>query len=127
MKNIKIGNIEYHEVKYGKDRYEEIVKWYPNEYYNSQESMKKDGWIFDDDGSAHKDSFTVDGSMFKNEFNQYVIAYVEWNRAHDEFDIKSVGTRAFELDKENEKDFKTILRLIKETNNYENSITEENY
>ena len=127
MKNIKIGNIEYKEVKYGKDRYEEIVKWYPNEYYNSQESMKKDGWIFDDDGSAHKDSFTVDGSMFKNEFNQYVIAYVEWNRAHDEFDIKSVGTRAFELDKENEKDFKTVLRLIKETNNYENSITEENY
>ena len=127
MKNIKIGNIEYKEVKYGNNRYEEIVKWYPNEYYNSQESMKKDGWIFDDDGSAHKDSFTVDSSMFKNEFYQYVIAYVEWNRAHDEFNIKSVGTRAFELDKENEKDFKTILRLIEETNNYENSITEENY
>lgn len=127
MKNIKIGNIEYQEVKYGNNRYEEIIKWYPNEYYNSQESMKKNGWIFDDDGSAHKDSFTVDSSMFKNEFIQYVIAYVEWNRAHDEFNIKSVGTRAFELDKENEKDFKTVLRLIKETNNYENSITEENY
>lgn len=127
MKNIKIGNIEYQEVKYGNNRYEEIIKWYPNKYYNSQESMKKDGWIFDDDGSAHKDSFTVDSSMFKNEFNQCVIAYVEWNRAHDEFNIKSVGTRAFELDKENEKDFKTILRLIEETNNYENSITEENY
>lgn len=127
MKNIKIGNIEYHEVKYGKDCYEEIVKWYPNEYYNSQESMKKNGWIFDDDGSAHKDLFTVDGLMFKNEFSQYTIAYVEWNRAHDEFNIKSVGTRAFELDKENEKDFKTVLRLIRETNNYENSITEENY
>lgn len=127
MKNIKIGNIEYQEVKYGNNRYEEIIKWYPNEYYNSQESMKKNGWVFDDDGSAHKDSFTVGSSMFKNEFSQYTIAYVEWNRAHDEFNIKSVGTRAFELDKENEKDFKTVLRLIKETNNYENSITEENY
>ena len=63
---IRIDNIECRN-SYG--RYE-IVKWYPNKYYGSEESMIEEGYeriVYDNGGWAlRKDCFTIHGSCFVN-------------------------------------------------------------
>ena len=114
MENIKIGNLEYQ----AKD--DSIVFWYPNEYYNAQKRLEKDGYEKLPDGSMSKKGvMTVHFSCFKNKFHNYVIADIEWNGAHDEFDVRSIGTRAFDLEGKDFKDFKNILREIEKQNNSE--------
>ena len=115
MKNIKIGNVEYKETPYitepGKT-YEEIVLWEKNPRYQKEEEYKKDGWEFDEEGNAHKDICHIDGKLFKMEYTCYQVAQIVWNNAHDEFDVKSCGLRAFELNDEDYRDFKAVLKLI---------------
>lgn len=111
MKNIKVGNIEYKVEK------EEIILWYPNDYYKSQKRLRRDGYKMNSDGSMTKDGvITIHPSLFKDKMHCLTIAFINWDHEHDEFDVKSVGTRAFELNEDNEKTFKEILNKIKKQN-----------
>jgi len=121
MKNIRIGNIEYKgAVSLDGEEYEEIVRWYPNSYYGSEERMKSEGWTFDENGDATSpDGFChVHSGMFKSKELCYSIATIDWNRARDEFDVVCVGLRPFELEDESKDDyadFRTILKMIAES------------
>ncbi len=61
----------------------EIVKWYTNKYYGSEESMIEEGYerIVYDDGrwALQKDCFTVHGSCFVNPESCYTIATLKWD------------------------------------------------
>lgn len=114
MENIRFGNVEYQ----AKD--DSIVFWYPNEYYNAQKRLEKDGYEKLPDGSMSKDGvITIHFSCFEHKFHNYVVADIEWNGAHDEFDVRSIGTRAFNLDTKDFTDFKFVLREIEKQNNSE--------
>lgn len=118
MKNIRINNVEYKtSTSLDGEEYEEVILWYPNPRYGKEEDMKKDGWCFDEDGNAHKDNIHISSTCFKGKMNCYTVAYIEWNRAHDEYDIRSVGLRAFEFENEDDqKDFLRVIKLIGEVN-----------
>ena len=114
MENIKIGNLEYQ----AKD--DSIVFWYPNEYYNAQKRLEKDGYVKLPDGSMSKKGvMTVNFSCFENKFLCYTVADVDWHNGHNEFDVRSIGTRAFDLESKDFADFKDILREIEKQNNSE--------
>lgn len=116
---MRIGNIEYRETSYFNDhykKYEEIVLWVKNQHFQNEDELRKDGWSFDEEGNAHKDNFHISASVFKMEFVCHQIAEIIWDKNHDEFNVKSCGLRAFELDEENYRDFKQILKLIETYN-----------
>lgn len=114
MENIRFGNVEYQ----AKD--DSIVLWYPNEYYNAQKRLLKDGYRKLPDGSMSKDGvITIHFSCFEHKFHNYVVADIEWNGAHDEFDVRSIGTRAFDLDMKDFTDLKFVLREIERKNHTE--------
>jgi len=115
---IRIGNIEYCESKRpnGTGTYEEIVLLYPNKYFGKKESMLKDGYSENTDGSLTKGNTTISASCFAVQECRCLIATIVWNKSHDEFDVNSVGTRAFKLDDTNTKNFKRTLELIEEMN-----------
>jgi hypothetical protein len=114
MENIRIGNLEY------LAKTNEIVLWYPNEFYGAQKRLAKDGYRKLPDGSMSKDGVvTVNFSCFEHEFHCYTVADIEWHGDHDEFDVRSIGTRAFDLEGKDFTDFNGILRKIEEQNNSE--------
>ncbi len=61
----------------------EIVKWYTNKYYGSEESMIEEGYerIVYDDGrwALQKDCFTIHGSCFANPESCYTISTLQWD------------------------------------------------
>ena len=118
MTKIRIGNIEYRESMHldGTGTYEEIIRWFSNPYYNRKESMLKDGYSENPDGSVTKGSATISDSCFEYDENCVSIATILWNKTHDEFDVKSVGLRAFELNEADHKNLMRTLKLIGETN-----------
>ena len=118
---IRINNVEYRQTRKlnSEETYDEIVLWYPNPNYGAEEKMKSEGWMFDNDG-AHKDNVHYHIGCFKNPESCYTIADVEWNSAHDEFDIRSIGLRAFELNENDYRDFKDVLKHIAKDAGYEN-------
>jgi hypothetical protein len=119
MTRIRIGNIEYRETAYlnATGTYEEIVLWSPNSYYGNKEMYLKNGFTENSDGSITKGSSTIDSSCFLNPESCISICTILWNKAHDEFDVKSVGVRAFTLSQNDRKNLMRILKLIGETNN----------
>ena len=54
-----------------------------------------------------KDGVVYDDSCFKNPEVCYTIATIDYS---DEPNIKSIGMRAFELNEQDEKDFKRLIR-----------------
>lgn len=116
MKHIRIGNVEYKEsVSLTGTPYEEIVLWYDNKYYHAQDELIKQGWVQDENGNLHNGPICYEKGVFEGKLRCYTIATITWNKAHDEFDVVSCSTRAFDLDTIDFKDFKRVLNLIKET------------
>ena len=114
MEDIRIGNLEY------LANTDEIVLWYPNEFYRAQERLARDGYRRLPDGSMSKDGVvTVNFSCFEHKFHCYTVADVDWHNGHNEFDVRSIGTRAFDLESKDFADFKDILREIEKQNNSE--------
>jgi len=113
---MRYENIEYRTTScLGKEgTYEEIVCWYKNPQYGTEKRLKKEGWTFDKDGDAHLDNCHIHHGMFKTKELCYTVAFVEWNNAHDEFDVRSVGKRAFELEGKDRENFMMILDKISE-------------
>lgn len=118
MTRIRIGNIEYRESRFldGTGTYEEIVRWLSNGYYGKYDMMLNDGWRKTSDGSLSRGNTTIDSSCFIHQESCISIATILWNNSHDEFDVKSVGLRAFELKENDQRDFLRVLKLIGETN-----------
>ena len=106
MKRIRIGDIEVHESKFGI----EVVKWSKNELYGKEDDfVTEDGQTFKPKDKA-KDFLSYDVSCFKNPETCYVIADIVANK--DDFDVRSIGMRPWELEPQDEKDFKEVLLLL---------------
>lgn len=110
----RIGNIEYRTVvSCNGQKYVEIVHWVPNSLYGKKDEFEKTP--FD---SKLKNGDMYDDNCFKNPEVCYTIATIDYS---DEPDIKSVGMRAFDLDEQDEMDFKKLIRyayqyVVKEFN-----------
>jgi hypothetical protein len=106
MSNIRIGNIELRTV----NAQQEIVAWYPNIYYGKEKDYKFNPATGMYDASEYHH---IHPSCFKHKESCYVIAFVNWNGAHDEFNLRTVGLRPWELEEKDTKDFLEILKHIK--------------
>ena len=110
----RIGNVEYRTVvSINGHKYVEIVRWVPNSLYGKEDEFEKSPF-----GSKTKNGAVYDDRCFKNSEVCYTIATIDYA---DEPDIKSVGMRAFDLDEQDEKDFKKLIRyayqyVVKEFN-----------
>lgn len=108
--NIRIGNIELRTI----NEQQEIVAWYPNIYYGKEKEYKYNPqagfyYIPGKNGIHHH----IHPDCFRNKESCYVVAFVDWNGAHDEFDLRTVGLRPWELEGEDAKDFLEVLNHIK--------------
>jgi hypothetical protein len=101
---IRINNIEFKEytsTKKDKPLYE-IVKWYPNPYYNKEQEYKDNGYV--DNGNFLKnDLHSIQKSLFNNRESCYVIAFVE--QGNESWELRSVGERLVDLTKEEQDNF----------------------
>lgn len=122
---IRINNIE---CRFSQGRYE-IIKWYPNEYYDAEEKMISEGWErVEKDGEFYglrKGRSTVTASCFKNPESGYTVATLEWDRGEDWCNMKTIGNRLLELDEVTRQDFFDVYQLAedrigKETKEKEN-------
>ena len=110
----RIGNVEYRTVvSFSGHKYIEIVHWIPNSLYGKEDEFEKSSF-----GSKTKNGVVYDDSCFKNREVCYTIATIDYA---DEPDIKSIGMRAFDLNEQDEKDFKKLIRyayqfVVKEFN-----------
>lgn len=110
----RIGNIEYRTVVSSSGhKYVEIIHWVPNSLYGKEDEFENSS--FD---SKTKNGVVYNDNCFKNPEVCYTIATIDYS---DEPDIKSVGMRAFDLDEQDEKDFKKLIRyayqyVVKEFN-----------
>lgn len=111
----RIGNIEYRAVvsPWNERKFIEIIRWVPNSLYGKEDEFEKSP--FD---SKTKNGVVYDDSCFKNPEVCYTIATIDYA---DEPDIKSLGLRTFDLDEQDEKDFKKLIRyayqyVVKEFN-----------
>lgn len=110
----RIGNIEYRAVvSWDERKFVEIIRWVPNSLYGKEDEFEKSP--FD---SKTKNGVIYDDGCFKNPEVCYTIATIDYA---NEPAIKSVGLRAFDLDKQDEKDFKKLIRyayqyVVKEFN-----------
>lgn len=109
MTNIKIGNIEY------KD--DEIVYIKENEYYKAQDRLINEGYHKNKNGSFSKGCITIHPSCFKDKKVKCTLAFIKWNRNHDEFNILTCGLRPFNLNKEESKHFNEVLHKIEKNIN----------
>lgn len=117
---IRIDNIE---CRFSQDRYE-IVKWYPNKYYGSEESMIEEGYeriIYDSGGWAlQKDCFTIHASCFADPESCYTIATLQWDA--DEYcnELISVGSRLLDLSKKERDAFFEVYKYAEDRIKQEN-------
>ena len=102
----------------------EIVKWYTNKYYGSEESMIEEGYerIVYDDGrwALQKDCFTIHGSCFANPESCYTIATLQWDA--DEYcnELISVGPRLLDLKPKERDAFFEVYRYAEDRIKQEN-------
>ena len=107
---IRINNIEFKEyvsTKKDKPLYE-IIKWYPNTYYNKEQEYRDNGYV--DNGNFLKNDFhSIQKSLFNNRESCYVIAFIE--KGSESWDLRSVGERLVELNQEEQNDFFDVYRM----------------
>ena len=117
---IRIDNIE---CRNSHGRYE-IVKWYNNTYYGSEDRMIADGYerkVFPNGSWAMtKEWHTVHGSCFANKESCYTIAMLKWDA--DEYcnELVSVGSRLLDLSKEERDAFFEVYRYAEDRIKQEN-------
>ena len=110
----RIGNIEYRTViSESGYKHVEIIRWVPNSLYGKEDEFEKSP--FD---SKTKNGIVYNDSCFKNPEVCYVIATIYYS---DEPYINSIGMRAFDLNEQDEIDFKKLIRyayqyVVKEFN-----------
>jgi len=116
MKMIRIGDIEFkHDPEFEEHHTSEytISKWFENEYYGKYDEYLKNGYV-EDGEMISKDNIHLDKNVFNGKQHRYIIASIRLNRAGDEFDIISYGTRCFELSDNDFKDLKRVIHIFEE-------------
>lgn len=120
MQNKRIGNIEYRESfdREGKSYYE-IIGWYDNPFYNAEEQLKKDGFVFDKNGWAHRSASGatehVCPDLLTRPESSYSIGTVKWNNG--EWNLETYGDRPWTLNRADTKSFQRIIEYLNELGN----------
>lgn len=114
MEHIRIGSIELRNVSHfsGSGKYWEIVKNYPNPHYGQEKHFEQIGnteYYRKISGEEWESRVSYHKSCFKHPESCYTIATIEEND-DEEPDIKSVGSRPFNL---NSRDFEDFLKICK--------------
>lgn len=108
---IRIDNIE---CRLSQERYD-IVRWYENSYYNSEEKLIEEGYERVEHENVNfsfkKDYHIINGSCFKNPESCYTIAHLEFDRGEGCSDLTTVGTRLLELDKNDRETFFKVYKI----------------
>lgn len=109
---IKIGDIEL--VYSDLNKQEEVIQWFDNDLYGKAGDyveFPEDHNFMVKREDAERGDYTcrTDKKLFEKKQLCFVIAFIEWNRAHDEMDVSSVGRRPWELDETNKKWYDEII------------------
>lgn len=108
---VRINNIE---CRLTQTRYE-IIKWFPNEYYNAEQKLIEEGYekveFGNGDWNLKKDYRSINSSCFKNPESCYVIAWLKYDEDEYCTELESVGDRILNLDKKERDDFFTVYEL----------------
>lgn len=108
---VRINNIECRLLQ---TRYE-IIKWYPNEYYNAEQKLIEEGYEKVEFGNGNwsmkKDYHSITSSCFKNPESCYVIAWLKYDGNEFCTELESVGSRLLDLNKKERDDFFTVYEL----------------
>ena len=108
---VRINNIECRLLQ---TRYE-IIKWYPNEYYNTEQKLIEEGYekieFGNGDWSLKKDYHSINSSCFKNPESCHVIAWLKYDGNEFCTELESVGSRLLGLNKKERDDFFTVYEL----------------
>jgi hypothetical protein len=108
---VRINNIE---CRLTQTRYE-IIKWFPNEYYNAEQKLIEEGYekveFGNGDWNLKKDYHSINSSCFKNPESCYVIAWLKYDEDEYCTELESVGDRILNLDKKERDDFFTVYEL----------------
>ena len=91
------------------DRYE-IIKWYPNQYYNQLRPYLLDGWYIKE-GFVCKDRTRIDRNAFDNKESCIVIGWLELNTKEPDVNLVSVGSRLLSLEATDRQDFWEVYEL----------------
>ena len=103
---IRINNIE---CRLRDDRYE-IIKWYPNPYYNELRAYLLDGWYIKE-GYVCRDRTSIDRKLFDKKESCIVIGWLELNHKEPDVNLLSVGSRLLNLDLTDRQDFWEVYEL----------------
>jgi hypothetical protein len=104
---VRINNIEAR-TSQGRN---EIVKYYPNAYYGTEEKMIMEGYVkttFGDgliDFALSRTGHTVHGSCFVDKESCMVIAVLDYDEDEGCCDLTTIGLRLLKLNEEERKDF----------------------
>lgn len=124
---IRINNIE---ARTSQNRYE-IVRYYPNIYYRTEEELIKEGYVktvFGDgliDFALSRTGHTVHGSCFENKEFCYVIAVLDYVEDEACCDLTTIGPRVLNLDEEERRDFFDVYALAEKMVRKENERKDE--
>ena len=90
--------------------YDEVIVWYPNSFYGREKDYNFDG----KENYIYKDAphCRIHKSCFEHPESCYTIATIEWNGAGDEFHLRTVGLRPWELGKGDAADFLELVKAI---------------
>ena len=114
MKKVRINNIECRKYKSTKtdETHYEIVKWYKNKYYNKRDEMLSKEWEETIEGwGITNGSYTIDNTCFKNKESCYTVASLYLNFKEPDVNLKSVGSRLLDLNKEEINDFFEVYKI----------------
>lgn len=102
-----------------------INKWEPNCYYKHESDFIKvdDNWYQDPNFFWHK----IHKSCFKNPEICYAIAAFEYNDHEGDYEFMWVGERPLDLNEEEEKDFKELIKYGFKNLNHAEEEGEPNY
>ena len=106
---IRINQIE---CRFSQGRYE-IVCWQPNSYYNKQEEYLADGWERSG-GFYRKNNTSVSEGCFVNPETCYTVATLHYDDDEGCCDMRTVGPRLLQLDREHREDFFAVYELAEE-------------
>lgn len=109
---IRINNLEFR--KYTSTKTEkllyEIIKWYPNVYFEKEEEYKKEGFIDSFGGDfLQKGGSSISKSSFILPESCCVIAFIE--KGSESWELRSIGERMLELSSEEWNDFHSVYSL----------------
>lgn len=113
---VRINNIE---ARTSQNRYE-IVRYFPNTYYGSEEELIKEGYVktvFGDglmDFALSRSHHTVHGSCFADKESCCVIAVLDYDEDGGCCDLTTIGPRVLNLNEEERKAFFDVYKFAEE-------------